>query len=61
MLVTPFGIVMLVSEVHLKNVVSPMLITLSGIVMLVIAAQSQNARSAINIVPLFNANSPLKV
>ncbi len=43
MLVTLFGIVMLVSLIQLKNASSPMLVTLFGIVMLVRLEQSENA------------------
>ena len=39
MLVTPSGIVTLVSELQLKNALSPMLVTLEGIVTLVSALQ----------------------
>ena len=45
MLVTLFGIVILVNPVQLLNAHSPMLVTLSGIVTLVKPVQPENARS----------------
>ena len=43
MLVTPFGIVILVNPVQLWNAFLLMLVTLSGIVMLVKPVQPENA------------------
>ena len=51
MLVTLFGIVMLVSPVQPENAELPMLVTLPGIVMLVRKAQFLNCETPILVVP----------
>ena len=52
MIVTPFGIVMLVMLEHPSNAAIPMLVTLSGIVMLVSDEQFRNVASSM-LVTLF--------
>ena len=51
MLVTLFGIVMLVTLLQPENALLPILVTLSGIVMLVTLLQSTNAIFIMRVVP----------
>ena len=52
MLVTLFGIMILVNPVQLLNEAYPMLVTLSGIVMEVKLLQRPNAQSQMLVIPL---------